>query len=136
MNVTKEVIKDLLRLCHEGEASADTRRLVEGYLANDAELREQAAAAAAIRPRMVKLQPEPDQALATMEQTKRAVTRQKWMQFFAILFTMAPFSFFFKDGQLEYAVIRDAPLSLIPLWGAAIVFWFCYLRSRRVVTSA
>lgn len=44
MNVTREVIKDLLPLYQEGEVSPDTRQLVEEYLAKDSELRDQVAA--------------------------------------------------------------------------------------------
>jgi ferric-dicitrate binding protein FerR (iron transport regulator) len=135
MKVTREVIKDLLPLYQEGEVSQDTRRLVEEYLATDSELRDQTAAASAIG-RPLSVRQEVDQALATLERTKRTLRRQKWLQFFALLLTLAPLTSYGSGGQLKFLVLRDAPLSLIPLWGAAGVFWVCYLRSHRSGTSA
>jgi hypothetical protein len=38
VNVTREVVRDLWSLCASGEASDDTRQLVDAYLASDAEL--------------------------------------------------------------------------------------------------
>ncbi len=38
MNVTRDVILDLLSLCHAGEASDDTRALVAAYAAEDPEI--------------------------------------------------------------------------------------------------
>lgn len=131
MNVTREVIKDLLPLYQEGEVSRDTRELVEQFLAKDPELREQVAAASAIGPRRVVIRQEVDQALATLEKTKAALGRQKRLQFFAILLSLVPFSFMFKNGEIKYMLLRDAPLSAIPLWGGAAVLWYFYARSRR-----
>lgn len=132
MTVTNEVIKDLLRLYQDGEASPDTRRMVEQFLAERPELREQAAAASAIRRPAAEIRLEIDDALRTLERTKAALARQKWLQFFAILFTLIPFSFAFSGNRVTFWMLRDAPLSLIPLWGAAAVLWIYYARSRRV----
>lgn len=135
MNVTREVIKDLLPLYQEGEVSPDTRRLVEEYLATDAELRDQMAAPAFAQQRLP-VRAEIDPPLAALERTKRALRRQKWLQFFALLLTLAPFTSYGTGGQLKFMVLRDAPLSLIPLWGGAAIFWAFYLKSRRSGVSA
>jgi hypothetical protein len=130
MNVTREVIKDLLPLYQEGEVSADTRRLVEEYLAGDAELRDQMALSAC-GPERLRVWAEIDQSLATLARTKLALRRQKWLQFFALLLTLAPLTSYGSGGQLKFMVLRDAPLSLIPLWGGAAILWAFYLKSRR-----
>lgn len=130
MNVTREVIKDLLPLYQEGEVSPDTRRLVEEYLSTDSELRDQMAEPAFAQQRL-RVRAEVDSALATLERTKRALRRQKWLQFFALLLTLAPFTSYGAGGQLKFMVLRDAPLSLIPLWGGAAILWVFYLKSRR-----
>ncbi len=135
MNVTREVIKDLLPLYQEGEVSPDTRRLVEEYLATDSELRDQMAAPA-LGPQRLLVRAEIDQALTTLERTKRALRRQKWLQFFALLLTLVPFTSYGTGGQLKFMVLRDAPLSLIPLWGGAAILWAYYLKSRRSGGSA
>ncbi len=57
-----------------------------------------------------------DQALETLERTKRALRRQKWLQFFALLLTLAHFMSYGTGGQLNFMMLRDSPLSLIPLW--------------------
>ena len=130
MNVTREMINDLLPLYQEGEVSADTRRLVEEYLAKDSELRDQMASSA-FGPQRLRVGAEIDQGLATLERTKLALRRQKWLQFFALLLTLAPLTSYGSGGQLKFMVLRDAPLSLIPLWGGAAIFWAFYLKSRR-----
>lgn len=135
MNVTREVIKDLLPLYQEGEVSPDTRRLVEEYLAKDSELRDQMAAPA-FRQQDLRVRAEVDQALATLERTKRALRRQKWLQFFALLLTLAPLTSYGTGGHLKFMVLRDVPLSLIPLWGGAAILWAYYLKSRRSGVSA
>jgi hypothetical protein len=135
MNVTREVIKDLLPLYQEGEVSPDTRRLVEEYLATDAELRDQMASSA-FGHRRLPVRPEIDHALETLERTKRALRRQKWLQFFALLLTLAPLTSYGTGGQLKFMVLRDVPLSLIPLWGGAAILWVLYLKSRRSGVSA
>lgn len=135
MNVTREVIKDLLPLYQEGEVSPDTRRLVEEYLSTDAELRDQMAASA-YENRRLPVRAEIDPALETLERTKRAMRRQKWLQFFALLLTLAPLTSYGTGGQLKFMVLRDAPLSLIPLWGGAVILWGFYLKSRRSGASA
>jgi len=129
MRVTREVIKDLLPLYQEGEVSPDTRRLVEEYLAMDAELRDQMAAPAFGQQRLP-VRTEVDHALATLERTKRTLRRQKWLQFFALLLALAPLTSYGTGGQLKFMVLRDAPLSLIPLWGGAAILWVFYLKSR------
>lgn len=134
MNVTREVIKDLLPLYQEGEVSPDTRRLVEEYLKTDSELRDQMAAPTFGQQRL-RVEGEVDQALATLERTKRVLRRQKWLQFFALLLTLAPLTSYGTGGQIKFMVLRDAPWSLLPLWGGAAIFWFLYLKSRRSKVS-
>ncbi len=131
MNVTRNVIKDLFPLYQEGEASEDTKLLVEQFLESDPEFRGQLSASSTAEWRRTNVRLEIDQALGTLEKTKRALARQKWLQIFAILFTLAPLSFSFQKGEIQYLVFRDAPLSLIPLWGVAVVLWVSYVRSRR-----
>lgn len=135
MKVTREVIKDLLPLYQEGEVSPDTRRLVEEYLAMDSELRDQMTDPAFGQQRLL-VRAEIDPPLATLERTKRALRRQKWLQFFALLLTLVPFTSYGTGGQLKFMVLRDAPLSLIPLWGGAAILWAYYLKSRRSGVSA
>jgi hypothetical protein len=40
MNITRDVIRDLWALCEASEASSDSRRLVDDYLANEPGLAE------------------------------------------------------------------------------------------------
>ncbi len=72
-----------------------------------------------------------DSALATLQRTKRALRRQKWLQFFALLLTLAPLTSYGTGGELKFMVLRDAPLSLIPLWGGAAILWLFYWKARR-----
>jgi len=87
MNVTREVILDLLPLYLAGEASPATRALVEEYLKQDSELaqrvREQSAADFAT----TTATPSPDLELKSLRRTRALITWQKWLFAFAICFT-------------------------------------------------
>jgi hypothetical protein len=93
-------------------------------------------AAPAFAHQRLPVQAETDHGLATLERTKRALRRQKWLQFFALLLTLAPLTSYGTGGQLKFMVLRDAPLSLIPLWVGAAILWVLYLKSRRSGVSA
>lgn len=131
MNVSRDVIKDLMPIYEDGEASADTRKLVEEFLAGDPELRADLTAAATVRYRRVMALAPPEPALQAMQAAKRELQRQKWTQFFAILLTLLPLSILVRHGQVEFLLFRDAPLVALGMWAGAVPLWLAYFRSRR-----
>lgn len=129
MQVTRDVIKDLLPMYLEGEGSPDTRRLVEEFLTAHPELRREAEAP--VRLDRVLVRREVDDALAVMEKTKQALRRQKWLQFYAILFSLVPLSFAYNVRGVNFWLLRDMPVTAGVFWAGAVVFWYFYWRGRR-----
>ena len=141
MNVTREVILDLLPVYLAGEASPDTRALVEEFLRQDADLagriRQQwteslATAAPSALP--------PDLELRSLKRTRRLLGWQRWLFGFAIAFTSIAMSFEFTigDGRLKEAhfVMRDYPLQLGTCLGVGLACWAIYFAIRRRLRTA
>ena len=135
MNVTREVILDLLPVYLAGEASPATRTLVEEFLRQDEELarriRQQwveslAAAAPSVLP--------PDLELRSLKRTRRLLGGQRWLFGFAIACTSVGMSLkiTFAEGRLRDAhfVIRDYPQLGIVL-AIGIALWVAYFAIRR-----
>jgi len=135
MNVTREVILDLLPVYLAGEASPATRTLVEEFLRQDEELarriRQQwveslAAAAPSVLP--------PDLELRSLKRTRRLLGGQRWLFGFAIACTSVGMSLeiTFGEGRLRDAhfVIRDYPQLGIVL-AIGIALWVAYFAIRR-----
>ena len=100
MNVTREVILDLLPVYLAGEASPATRTLVEEFLRQDEELarriRQQwveslAAAAPSVLP--------PDLELRSLKRTRRLLGGQRWLFGFAIACTSVGMSLKITFGE-------------------------------------
>jgi predicted anti-sigma-YlaC factor YlaD len=136
VKVTRAVIDDLLPLYLEGEASADSRALVEAYLQQDEELA-----------RLVRATPDERTALMTThtvtplapEIERRAFARtratlrwQAWTLAFAILLTVLPFTFGDLGDGRTFFMLRDVPASAW-LWVPAGALWIRYVWLQRKV---
>ena len=75
MNVTRDVILDLLPLCHAGEASDDTHKLVAAFAAEDAEIARLLATPPARALPETPLLIDKETEMQTLERTK---TYMKW----------------------------------------------------------
>lgn len=133
MQVSANVIKDLLPLYQEGALSEDSRQLVQRALEEDASLREFAALLQGITANNRPDYRATDDALATLAKTQRLLARQRWLQGFAIFCSLAPLSFVVQEGDLRFLLLRDSPLSAALLWALATALWAAYWRSRRAV---
>jgi predicted anti-sigma-YlaC factor YlaD len=136
MNVTREVIIDLLPLYLAGEASPDTRALVEEYLEQDPELatrvRERRADGLA-ETTLTELPPELE--LESLRRTRRLLGWQRWLFGFAIGFTAVSLTsrLSFEGGRLKNFrfLIRDYPLQFGTTAALALVCWVAYFLTRR-----
>jgi anti-sigma factor RsiW len=139
MNVTHEVITDLLPLYLAGEASADTRALVEEYLRLHPDIAAKARAeaernAAALASLEVMLPDDHEKRL--LERTRRFNRYRAQMLGFTIGFALMPFAFVFGDG-IRWVMLRDNPKQAIMFWIAAAGCWFAYhVLGRRLRTDA
>jgi anti-sigma factor RsiW len=134
MNVTRDVVNDLLTIYLAGEASADTRALVEEYLATDPALAREVDAARSGSLPLPDVPPGP----ATAEKRALDATRQMLKHrtstlVVATLFTVLPLTFAFDASGITFLLIRDAPVVGLAWWVTAAVMWGCHLWVRRRV---
>ncbi|MGB7748367.1 MAG: hypothetical protein WBN75_13895 [Verrucomicrobiia bacterium] len=130
MNITKNIINDLIPLYFANECSADTRALVEEFLQQNPE---QAALLRRIASTPVPGTVPPannlDEAQA-FRQTRRHLRRRSWLMAFAIFFSLAPFSFFVSDNGRTWWLLRDQPQYAVDYAAAGVVFWILYTVER------
>ena len=137
MNMTRDVAIDLLPAYLAGEASADSRALVEEFARQDAEFarmldaqrREFAASARGLHGPVGELSP--DHELRTLVRARRMAERLRWLMAVALMFTAFPFSFVFEGNRLTFLLVRDAPSLAMALWVAAVGFWIAFLTTQR-----
>jgi anti-sigma factor RsiW len=132
MNITRDVVKDLLPLYVAGEASTDSRAAVESFLATDRELSTLAASmredapAAAQRPRAPM-----GQDRAVLERTRTLLRRRTWFLAAAVLCSVMPFAFSFDGSGIRFLLVRDAPAVGGVLMVGAFLFWALFASTAR-----
>jgi len=130
MNITKDIISDLLPLYVASECSGDTRALVEEYLRQHpeegAELRRimSTSVGGAVQP--AKSLPE----MEVLRNARRRVRRWAWLLALAIFFSLTPFSFVFGQGG-HFWLLRESPVSAAIYGIVGIAFWVAYFIFRR-----
>jgi anti-sigma factor RsiW len=142
VNVTREVILDLLPAYLSGEASVDTRALVEEFLKQDPDLarnirsewleKMDAAAPSALPPELE---------LKAFRRTKHLLGRLRWALGFAIFFTSLALSLSFETDGFHIVKVRLFLLEQAPAeWGVCAVlaaaFWTIYGMMRRRLRTA
>jgi hypothetical protein len=136
MNVTQNVVMDLLPVYLSGEASSDTKELVEEFMqqypeiasAVEAQKREFDSQRDLLEPAGA---PSADHELRTLLETRSVIERQKWSMSIALMLTAFPFSFVFNGGHLTFLIVRDQPLLAAASWFGAAILWIQYLIARR-----
>jgi anti-sigma factor RsiW len=131
MKVTRDVVKDLLTVYLAGEASGDTRALVEDWLRGDPDLARQAELA-----RNIELPPVP--ALPTtvekraLDRTRRQLRWRSVLLGFTIYVSTLPLSITFDRNGFGGLLIQDWPQRLAVI-ALALVLWALYWRVARRV---
>jgi len=136
MNVTREVILDLLPAYLSGEASPATRTLVEEHIKQDAELAQRlhllmadnlAKAAPPVLP--------PELELRSLRRTRRLLGWQRWLFGLGIFFSAMLLSneFSFEGSHLKefHFLLRDYPAELGICVVLGLVCWIAYFSIRR-----
>jgi anti-sigma factor RsiW len=139
VKVTRDVINDLLPLYLEGEASADTKALVDDYLQRDEELARTVRAAREERSPVMSAPaiatPSPDLERRALERTRSVLRRQAWTLALAIFLTALPFTVGQFSGGRTFFMMRDVPGSAWLLVPAAAL-WVRYLWVQRQLRRA
>ena len=121
-NVTRDVIVDLWPVYEAGEASPDTRTLVEQFLAADRELESiLRRASASTRRAFHASSPEAARATAAersaVEATRARLFRQRWLLAAAIGTTLVPFAVVFGGEGGPRMLAEDYPA----IWALLLV---------------
>jgi hypothetical protein len=134
MKVTRDVVKDLLAVYAAGEASADTRALVEEWLRSDPELARQAARAGDVTlPEVPPLAPTVEK--QALDRTRRHLRWRTVLLGLAAYVSTLPFSVTFGSRGYEGLLIKDWPERIV-VGAIAILLWLTYWRvARRVRLS-
>ena len=139
MNVTREVILDLLPLYLSGEASPATRALVEEWLAQDPELARRAREAAREPLAGAAAAPPPELELRALRRTRRLIGVQKWLFGLGIALTAIGLAtrVEFSGGRvvLVRPLVLDDPVPFGICLAIALAFWAGYAAIRRRLRS-
>jgi anti-sigma factor RsiW len=132
MNLTRNVIRDLLTVYLAGDASDDTRALVEDYLERDPALKAEADAATSGE---LRLPPVPPQRATTekqaLDKTRELMKARTATLVVAVLFSALPFAFTFSGTRITFVLFRDAPIIAAAWWATAAVMWGWHVWIRR-----
>ena len=138
MSVTRDVVTDLLPVYFSGEASEDTRRLVEEYFQGNPEFERIARKAAtpleSLRAAKT-IAPEAEKERRDLESVHKAVWRHKLHFGLALFFTLAPLAFVYSKGHLAWMMVRNQPWDAAIYWLAAALFWALYFVRPRHRTT-
>jgi anti-sigma factor RsiW len=134
MNVTRDVVKDLLTVYLADEASADTRALVEEWLRSDPDL-----AADVDRARRNGLPPveapAPTIERRALDRTRRYLRARAIVMGAAIYFSVLPLTITFGSDGFHGLLITDWPSRVVALSVAAVLWVIYYRMSRRLSVS-
>ncbi len=120
MNVTRDVIRDLWALREAGEASDDSRRLVEAFLATDRELAEALRSGASVFAAPPPALP-PDHAAKAFDRAKQRLARRSPLRLLALAFTGLAILRLFQA-----TTFTKSPTEVVALAIAAVVSWTVY----------
>jgi hypothetical protein len=138
MNVTREVVTDLLPIYFSNEASADTKVLVEDYFRQDPDFERIARSAATPLETLRAAAP----IAASSEKEKRylqsvlwGLRRRTWLFGVSLFLTLVPLSLDFTRGNVVLLTLRGNPWHAAFDWSLAAVLWFLYFARLRRRTA-
>ena len=131
MEITKDVIADLLTIYNSRECSADTKRLVEEFLsANpDFERRVNTYSKNISKVPLTRKLEKSDE-MKSLKKAKRLLRIHSSIMALAIFFSLAPFSFVNADGKTHWMLLED-PLAACIYGAIGIGLWITYFIVRQ-----
>jgi anti-sigma factor RsiW len=129
MNVTRSVVEDLLAVYLAGEASADSRALVEEWMRTDANLARQVEEARRENLPPVAL-PEPSVEKRALVRTRRALRFRAILLGVTIYVSTLPLTVTFNRSGFRGLLIQDWPERVVIIVLAAVL-WAIYFRWSR-----
>ena len=130
MNISRDVVKDLIPVYLAGDASADTQALVESYLKTDPELASDVKAARGASLGLPAT-PTPTAEKQALDATRQLLKSRTSTLVVAMIFTVLPLTFVFRGTTITFFLIRDAPIIGIAWWATAAIMWIWHVGIRR-----
>ena len=131
--LSRDVIADLWLVYTSGEASEDTRAIVENFLDKDPEfalILNQKGSTEMIQPTCSPLSA--DQELQALNKTRKRLRSQRILMAFAIFFSLTPLSSYGNSSEgLVWMMLRDAPTAAGVYFVIGLGFWAAYFLVRR-----
>jgi hypothetical protein len=138
MNVTRDVMTDLLPVYFSGEASEDTKQLVEIYFRENPDF-ERIARGAAIPLEQLRgtapVRAEAEREKCDLQWARKEFFRRRMFFAMALFFTCAPLITVYRNGRVDWTTFLNDPVSPALFWCFAGLFWFHYFArlSRRAI---
>ena len=134
MKITRDIVKDLLAVYLAGDASGDTRALVEDWLRTDQELAAQLAQARRIDLPIVAAPP-PTAEKRSLDRTRRYLRGRSVVLAMAIYFSILPLTVTFGSNGFRGLLLNDW-LARFPVIVVAVFLWVVYWRMSRRLTAS
>ena len=134
MNITREVVTDLLPIYFSGEASSDTKSLVEEYFRDNPDFEQMARNAGTPLEALRTAQPVPagsEKEKRDVESVRCGLARRKWLFGVSLFLTLSPPWFYFTHGHLVSLTLGDVLWEAAFDWSMAALFWFLYFAQPR-----
>jgi hypothetical protein len=137
MKVTRDVILDLLPLYFAGQVSADTKKLVDEFLQTDPDFASMSQRFDAVLKEHGSV-PEPAASERhAFERTRMLLRYRNQTIGLAIAFSLMSCAFVFRDGHVEWILLRDKPPVGIAWALTGIVCWVAaYVIGRRATRAS
>jgi hypothetical protein len=129
MNITREVMTDLLPVYFSGEASEDTKQLVEIYFRENPDF-ERIARRAAMPLEQLRgaapIRAEAEREKRDLQRARREFMRRRVVFGVALFFTCAPLMTVYGNGRVDLGAFLNDPWLPALFWCVAGFFWFHY----------
>jgi hypothetical protein len=137
MKVTEDVMNDLLTLHLAGEASADSKALIESHARQNAAFASKLESARAQSPIGMPPNGLPgDLELKTLTKTRQFIFLRTVFCAGGSLFTLLPFVFSFDARGVEFLVLGRYPGLMWAFWSVAAAAWTAWYVMHRQVRRA
>ncbi len=131
MNISKDVINDLLPLYFSDDCTAGTKQLVEEYLKSNPDFEKQVNRLNQNpMPKDIPQSLEKADEMNSLLKTRRLLKARGLFMGFAIFFSLVPFSFVASDEH-SFFMLLDAPLSALFFAICSIPLWIGYFIVKR-----
>ena len=136
MNVTRDVILDLLPMYFAGQVSADTRALVDEFLQTDPDFARMSQKFQTLVKDHGSLRDGGRAEVRALQRARRLFKMRNQTIGMAVAYSLLPFAFMFKHGQIEWIMMRDKPSVAAAFAATALACWVAaWIINRRALVS-